>query len=509
MRNKIIRGMLYALPLALYFSYYPVISFGMNAAMNFEISIALLWLVVFDAVMFFDFVWGFKLRKVGKFLKEKWAWLLFPIFVSLSILWTGNLVRGILTVGILWLIYFAGFAILKRRELFDAKFWRKFLRWFFGAGLFVCAWCLVQCILDIAGVSREVSLMCMGCTTQMFGFPHPNGFAIEPQFMGNLLLAPAIVSGGMIIGAARKLNARTTSSGPSLRADLSHCEVVTSQSLAFGFSLAQLIMLFSIFVAGLFLTFSRGAIYAFAVAMIFLIMFEIVRTKKMRALILVLISCLAFLFTLNLQGIFAQVSKTNDTYLTGVTKVLNHLSLGIIDIPIEKDEGEEVVEGSVVVETENNDAVFDGYVEESTNIRVGLTESAMRVWSRNFSTMMFGVGIGGAGEAMFKAGEIGSPKEIVQNEYVSLLLEVGLVGVLLCALTVFYILRTVWRNEKSEMVFALIFAYAISLLFFSGLPNALQIYLLPVVFYLSTTSPSTASSSEDLSPSLAASSEAD
>ncbi len=123
--------------------------------------------------------------------------------------------------------------------------------------------------------------------------------------------------------------------------------------------------------------------------------------------------------------------------------------------------------------------------------------------------MMFGVGIGGAGEAMFKAGEIGSPKEIVQNEYVSLLLEVGLVGVLLCALTVFYILRTVWRNEKSEMVFALIFAYAISLLFFSGLPNALQIYLLPVVFYLSTTSPSTASSSEDLSPSLAASSEAD
>ncbi|MDO4611419.1 MAG: O-antigen ligase family protein, partial [Candidatus Saccharibacteria bacterium] len=424
-------------------------------------------------VMFFDFVWGFKLRKVGKFLKEKWAWLLFPIFVSLSILWTGNLVRGILTVGILWLIYFAGFAIFTRKKLLNAEFWRKFLKWFFGAGLFACAWCLVQCILDIAGVSREVSLMCVGCTTQMFGFPHPNGFAIEPQFMGNLLLAPAIVSAVLVL--------KKKSVG---------------------------IPLFLIFVAGLFLTFSRGAIYAFIVAMIFLIAFEIMRTKKMRALVLVLISCLAFLFTLNLQGIFAQVSKTNDTYLTGVTKVLNHLSLGIIDIPIDKNESEEIAEGPVV-ETEDNDAVFDGYVEESTNIRVGLTESAMRVWSRNFSTMMFGVGIGGAGEAMFKAGEIGSPKEIVQNEYVSLLLEVGLVGVLLCALTVFYILRTVWRNEKSEMVFALIFAYAISLLFFSGLPNALQIYLLPVVFYLSTTSPSTASSSEDLSPSLAASSEAD
>ena len=45
-----------------------------------------------------------------------------------------------------------------------------------------------------------------------------------------------------------------------------------------------------------------------------------------------LVMVIAFLLTLNIQGVMAKNSQTNDTYQTGVAKVLNHLSLGIIDI---------------------------------------------------------------------------------------------------------------------------------------------------------------------------------
>ena len=61
--------------------------------MNFELSLPLLWLVVFDL---FSFGLFFK-DKLWKSLGKKWVWLLFPSFLSLSILWSPNKIRGILT----------------------------------------------------------------------------------------------------------------------------------------------------------------------------------------------------------------------------------------------------------------------------------------------------------------------------------------------------------------------------------------------------------------------------
>ena len=318
----------------------------------------------------------------------------------------------------------------------------------FGLSLVICVWCFVQCILDLVGVSREASLMCAGCTYEMFGFPHPNGFAIEPQFMGNLLLAPTIVSGWLV------LHSRPRS--------------------------IRYIILFFVFAATLFLTFSRGAIYAFVVAMIFMTVMEIVRTKKWKVVLVWPIIILAFLFTLNLQGIMSEFSSTNDTYGSGIAKALNHLSLGIIDIREEKPD-EKPMERSEKMDAPvsgEKESAFDGYVEESTNIRLRVTDAAMKVWSKDFQTVMFGVGIGGAGQALYVNGLSAAPKEIVQNEYVSLLLEFGLVGIALFILTIVLIIRATIKNG---MVLALIVAYVVTLLFFSGLPNALHIYLLPAL----------------------------
>lgn len=216
----------------------------------------------------------------------------------------------------------------------------------------------------------------------------------------------------------------------------------------------------------------------------------------------------SFVFTLNLQGILAASSPTTDTYFDGVAKVVNHLSLGVIDVretgAPEKSEapapGNEAVENSEITEGNNGnsetgvvensgevstEAVFNGYVAESTDTRVRLASSALSVWRKDLKTILFGVGIGGAGQALYDNGFSPAPREIVQNEYASLLLETGLVGVSLFVLLIVLIIRAALKTKTAGLMISLILAYAVSLLFFSGLPNALQIILLPgVLIYL-------------------------
>ena len=264
--------------------------------------------------------------------------------------------------------------------------------------------------------------------------------------------------------------------------------------------------------ATLFLTFSRGAIYAFVVGMVVMSGWSIASAKKrsesMKRVGLVWgLIVVAFVMALNVQGLMAELSPTNDTYKTGVAKVLNHLTLGIVDIREETgvnngsaeklvvtekrelddedltNDREDAVENSVENFEERiaEEAVFDGYVAESTDARLRLTGSAVEIWKHDAVTMLFGVGLGGAGQALYANGLSPAPKEIVQNQYASLLLETGIVGVSLLVLTLVLVIRVVLKSRNKIMVLSLMMAYGVSLCFFSGLPNALHIYLMPVL----------------------------
>lgn len=460
----------YLLPAVLYFSYFPVFALGFNDTMNFELSLPLIWLVFFDA---FTAIVLIKMRFWQKLPHRWWLWLLFPVFVTLSVGWSENPVRGLLTAGVLWLVYLAVFGIIKCYRLFKpVNFRRRFWQAFYGASLIACAWCVLQCILDLAGVQREATLLCAGCVSQAFGFPHPNGFAIEPQFMGNLLLAPALASAYQLISSTHS---------------------------------RRVLVLFFVLAATLFLTFSRGAIYAFLLALAFLVFYQKIRTKSWRALWLFPVTVLAFLFTLNFQGVMAQLSHTNDTYYTGISKILNHLSLGVVDfrpapaaesaisdapasapatsVPAESG-ALGTLEPESAPESDNAPALFDGYVAESTNVRLALTGAAVEVWRQGFSNVMVGVGLGGAGQALYLAGLSASPKEIIQNEYASLLVETGLTGVFLFMLTIYLIIRLIAKTPAAPLLLPLTLAYGVTLFFFSGLPNALQIYLTPGLFLI-------------------------
>ena len=207
----------------------------------------------------------------------------------------------------------------------------------------------------------------------------------------------------------------------------------------------------------------------------------------------------AFVASLTTQGVMAELGPTNDTFGSGVAKVLNHLTLGVVDIR-SKVEGENIgaaSDGGVADEAEllantsgetaRTEAAFDGYVAESTEVRVKLTDDALAVWRGDFRTAVVGVGLGGAGVALYNAGRTATPKEIVQNEYASTLLETGAVGVLLAAATVCVVVYIIWRRGggyRREVILGLLAAYGVSLFFFSGLPNALQVYLMPVLIWV-------------------------
>lgn len=440
--KKLYKLLVYILPAVLFFSYHPVISLGQTESMYLELSLPLIWLVIFDGVSFIQF-----LKERPKLNKKLFLLVPFLIFFVASIIWSPNRLRAILTVGMFILIVSAILSLIFLKKNLDNKVLVKI---FLGSTIFICAWCWLQSLIDLFGASREVSLMCAGCTSEMFGFPHPNGFAIEPQFMGNLLLAPALYIIYMLVKKPSK----------------------------------KLYLLGFFVLATLFLTFSRGAIYSFTAALFFMLVALGIKEKSWKCLKTIPLVLVAFLFTLNAQGIFAAASKTNDTYFTGISKSLNQLSLGIIDIsektPVSESEkmepASEASQPPVAPE-----AAFDGYVEESTDTRLRLSDQAVKIWQQETNTMFIGVGVGGAGTKLFENGYSASPREIVQNEFFEILLELGIIGLVLLIPVAILIFKETKKNKSRIFLFSLYIAFGLSFMFFSGLPNALHIFLLPAL----------------------------
>lgn len=525
---------------ALFFSYYPIISFGSDHTMNYELSLPLLLLLLFDLVAFANLIcchcraqknsralvaqstervpkkysqhpapekrgWGPNLPGISD--RRFFLFSLFPFYITISLFWSENPLRGLLTAGIVWALFFAVFAILFITPLVEpsSRLRRAILSTFFITTALVCLFCFIQAILDVLGVPRAKSLLCAGCTYRSFGFPHPSGFAIEPQFMGNLLLAPTLL-------ALYFLCFQTSAKSPKI-------------------SKITLAIFATLFSVTLFFTFSRGAIYAYALALGVLVIFALIKrvksapkspkpsksapqlakitskpTKTPRLLPLIAIPIATFCLSLALQGVFAVVAPTSDAFTSAVAKSLNHLSLGIINLRPDTASETQTEPTPATAPTEVIQPQFDGYVAASTNIRLDLNSAALQTWASTPKTVIFGVGFGGAGQALYRTGHTATPKEIIQNEPLSLLLELGIVGAILVIFTLFLAFippiksksasraqnslqiqspaNHFWCHPTAPLFCALILAYLATLQFFSGLPNALHIYLLPPLLYL-------------------------
>ena len=449
--KKLSHIFLLILPPALFFSYYPVISLAETSTMNLEFSIAEIWLILFFIVslpQLLDFAkfYGAKKLIVAAIL---------PAYFFLTILWSANRLRALLTAGIFTLIVYAVLYIiymLKRRS----SLLRSVVGSLIISAVVVSIFCWAQCIMDLAGVSREYTLLCRGCVATTFGFPHPNGFAIEPQFMGNLLIAPVLLCFYLVSAKNNK----------------------------------KIIPVALFLVSTLFLTFSRGAIYAVAIGFIIeqiLIKVYLKKSTKTNILKSTAIVVVGFLISLCAQGVFATLSPTSDNFVSGVTKSIHQLTLGKLDLrPASVKEAEAQKAQDSQASSESGDSSFSGYVAESTDKRLNLNELGFKTWLSSPRYIAIGTGLGSAGIVMheFMPEEIG-PKEIVQNEYVSLLLETGLVGLALIVLTLILAAKfaKLVRTPGPLFISALL-SFLLTLLFFSGLPNAIHIYLFLAIIFM-------------------------
>ena len=521
--SKIQEVMLLCLPFCLFFSYHPVIPIFSTSTTNFELSIPLLWLLIFAILSlpenFRLYIYSLRIVIKTKSLVNKTSrpssrhktdklyphflrlfTLTYPFFVTVNSIGSPNFLRAILTSGVIWCICLSLLTILQNISQYKTQIGKSFNKNLLIAGILASAFCWLQSILDIAGVPREATFLCKGCTSTVFGFPHPNGFAIESQFMANLLLAPIFLSLFYLLERPKnhlsKLN-----SDPYPASKLGHF-------LRFGLPL--------FFIATLYLTLSRGAIFSFWVSIFVLFIYQIVKLIKQKScrreilfrqpLIFSAVVFLPFFFTLSAQGLFTELGPTSHTFFDGVSTSVSQLSLGRIDLAKvfhktnENNKTHESHESNKLHLSDlNTDAAasaqkapqFTSYIEESTNIRLNLNRLALSSWRTSLRRMLAGVGLGAAGLTLYQEfPELGSPKEIIQNEYLAILYEQGICGVvmIICA-AILFVLTYKLHNKNHEKISiygrVLALSFALTLCFFSGLPNALHIYLLtPLLFLL-------------------------
>lgn len=520
--SKIQQIMLLCLPFCLFFSYHPVIPILSTATTNFELSIPLLWLLTFAILSlpenFRLYVYSLRIVIKTKYPINKPPHpisrhesdklyphflrifsLAYPFFTTVNSIDSPNFLRAILTSGVIWCICLSLLTILQNISQYKIQIGKSIKKNLLVAGVFASAFCWLQSILDVAGVPREATFLCKGCISTVFGFPHPNGFAIEPQFMANLLLAPIFLS--LFCLFERPKN---------------HYNKLNSDPYPvskFGNFLRLGLPLFLI--ATLYLTLSRGAIFSFWISIFVLFIYQIVKLIKQKScrreilfrqpLIFSIVVFLPLFFTLSAQGLFTELGPTSHTFFDGVSTSVSQLSLGHIDLAKvshktkENNENHEAHESNKSrlsdLKTNATTSVqkspqFTGYIEESTNIRLNLNRLALSSWRTSIRRILVGVGLGATGLTLYQEfPELGSPKEIIQNEYLAILYEQGICGVIMVICTaILFVLTYKLHNKNHEKTSiygcVLTLSFALTLCFFSGLPNALHIYLLTPFLFL-------------------------
>ncbi len=424
-------------PIMIWFSYLPQISLAEDGTMNYELSLTLIYVVIL-AIVGLPRVWHYRSE-----LKQSRSVRLASAFVGwsgLCAIWSDNHTRGLLTFAVYVTLYLVFLALVAERRLL-CQLLPKLVRVAIRATASACLLAIIQVILGTFVVADRHTLgLCAGCVAGQFGFIRPNLLAIEPQFLGSLLLAPLLY--------------------------------ITYLTLRGKHDYAKQPLLLVLMLTTLWLTLSRGAIYAYLASLVVMILL----VRKWRHQLAVVGSvALSLVICLICQGALASANPRIDSSFTqAVSTSLNHLSMGIIRLPYQQKSPTSLPS---IPQDHDKQPAYRGYVAESTNVRLSLTKTALAAWRSNrLGQQLFGTGLGSAGIVLARQTGSQYQKEIVQNEFVEVLLERGLIGlVLLGGLVALY--GRLCSRRRDHLALTILVAYLTQWCFFSGLPNALHIYL--------------------------------
>ena len=425
------------MPVAIWFAYQPFFRLGQDGTMYFELSITMLYTAIL-ALVGIPAVW-YRRREIVK-MRSVWVVSLFVAVSALSLLWTVNQTRGLLTIGVtgmLYVIFLA--AVAERRRLM--KILPLIIRVYLWSTIIMCTLAMVQFFAGL-WITPDITLLCAGCVAEQFGFVRPSVFLIEPQFLGSALL-PAVFILIWQIGNRQK---------------------------AWWAYVALLVV-----VTVLILTLSRGALFACSIGVMVLL---ILSTRNLgRWIVIAGLFIASLVGALSLQGLAVVMNPAIDeTFVGAITKSIHQLSMGVVDIRPTQANPPQTTSAA---EEEAKQPNFDGYVEESTSARTIRTSLALQRWSANIPTILLGAGIGSAGMAMHEVSpnHIGA-REIVQNEYIEILLERGLIGL---ASFIILLIGVLIVTRKQRWLWSIVAAIMVQWLFFSGYPNAMHVYIVLIL----------------------------
>ena len=271
----------------------------------------------------------------------------------------------------------------------------------FAVSIFVALFCMYQFIGDTFGLSSNYLLLDTRYTKLIFGFPRVQGFAIEPLYLANYLIIPIGLSLGAII--------------------------VCSKRYLYG-----LLTLFSYLV---WLTVARGAYIAilsmFLVALVVLFYKKEYR-KVFNLLVVIFVSAILSISSIWVSGKFA-------TQLPDSTKSQTQYQTTIPQEGID-------AEGNTQRLVEHTTGFTD---ETSFTDRIKTSKTAKQLFVAN---PLVGVGPGNFGRYVTQKypGIYTDIDQIVNNESLELLSEVGLLGFAMLAGLVVWCLRRISLYSVSK-----------------------------------------------------------
>lgn len=286
--------------------------------------------------------------------------------------------------------------------------------------------------------------LCRGCSASVFGFPRINLFAAEPQFFASSLL-PAFF-------------------------------------LAFFFSkrrLAQASLFFTSLAIAL--TFSRGAFVAIVGALvIYLIISLAVKTSRKIPLASVAIATIGTLvgFSLLLGSAILRFPGTPHIAHNTAVSMIDQLSLGVISLPQKTEEPAPATAEQPPQDAQTADFTPAGFVEASSSERLGAADLALKAWSDQPRTILFGVGLGNLGPYLQRLGVSVPTDQTVYIMYVLLLSGLGIIGIIPLITLIFL---TIWRYRRpttllSAVALSLTLALALHFWFFGTLINSVHCF---------------------------------
>lgn len=423
-------------------SYLPVITFGVLSGVHV------------DATLLYVVTIGFVVTTLALMTHYKQLRMQLPITVisifagysTLSILWTSNPIRGIITSLFLWLMI--GLVVsMQYATVKLLKIPAIVLRVLLFAYLAVVAIVLWQLVGDATGLSPQLTLLPEQYRSTVFGVARPVGLALEPQFLASLLIFPLLGSAWRVLSGARD--------------KLSAILLISASSL-------------------LLLTISRGGILAATIGLTVLLVCIRPHWKIIcRTLFYGLISIIVALF---LQFALASINVRDSISGTkAVANIIEQLSLGIIKLP----ETDSAPASTAPLMPTDSTQPTGGYVASSTDSRTTMLQNAIKLWATSLMTFLFGVGSGGFGTSLAAHIDTHATSGTVANNfYAEMLAELGLIGTALFVTFLVYVFVKLIKRRQWLFV-ALLVAFLVQWNYFSGNANVIHVWaMLGIVVWL-------------------------